>query len=68
MGAYSKFIGSIVGSIVGALLLWAASKGFGTCDAAGVCTVFGINSETITGAVLAVFAALGVYVAPANKT
>lgn len=66
MGAYSKAIGTIVGAIIGAVFMWLSSKYGGSCDAAGVCTVFGINSATITGIVMTLFATVGTVAAPKN--
>lgn len=66
MGNYSKFIGAIVGAVVGAVLTYAASKGVGVCDVNG-CSIFGIGSDVVVGAVISVLTLAGVYVAPANK-
>lgn len=66
MGKYSKAIGTIVGAIIGALFMWAASKYGGSCDAAGECTVFGISSSTVTGIVMTLFATVGTVAAPKN--
>jgi hypothetical protein len=66
MGAYSKAIGTIIGAAVGAGFMWAASKWGGSCDAAGVCTVFGISSDVVTGIVLTVFGTIGTVAAPKN--
>ena len=68
MGRFSKLIGSLVGAAVGAGLAYAAAQGLGECDLAGEnCVVFGMDQETITGALLMILSALGVYAAPANE-
>ena len=67
MGRFSKMIGSLVGALVGAVLAYGAAQGLGTCDAAGEnCVVFGMDQETVTGVILMVLSAAGVYVAPKN--
>lgn len=68
MAKYSKFFGSIIGSVVGLLLALAANAGFGSCDALGEnCVVFGFTQETITVAIMGILSAVGVYGAPANE-
>ena len=68
MAKFSKFFGSIIGSVVGLILAFVASKGFGTCDALGEnCVVFGFTQETITVAIMGILSAVGVYGAPANE-
>lgn len=66
MGKYNKAIGTIVGALIGAGFMWAANKYGGSCDATGDCTVFGINSATITGVVMSLFATAGTVAAPKN--
>lgn len=66
MGAYSKAIGTVVGAIVGLLFTWLAAKFGGTCDAAGVCTVFGVSSSVVTGIITTLTATIGTVAAPKN--
>ena len=66
MSAYYKLIGTLVGSIVGIVLTYAATKGFGTCTATG-CTVFGISDVQITATLMLVLSAVGVHQAPPNN-
>ena len=66
MGKYSKAIGTIIGALIGAVFMWAASKYGGSCDATGNCTVFGISSATVTGIVMTLTATVGTVAAPKN--
>lgn len=68
MAKFSKLFGSIIGSGVGLLLAFLASKGLGTCDALGEnCVVFGFTQETITVAIMGILSAIGVFASPANE-
>lgn len=54
MGNYSKVIGSIVGAVIG----FAVSKGFLPSD---------LGTPEVVGGVTAIFAAVATYFFPANK-
>lgn len=67
MAKYSKFIASILGSVVGFVLAFLASKGLGTCDAVGEnCVVFGMTQESVMVLVMGALSALGVLTSPKN--
>lgn len=72
MSNYNKFIGTIVGGIVGLAFSYIAINfGLGTCvtDALGnqSCTVFGISDVQATGILTGLIASLGTLLAPSNK-
>lgn len=72
-GNYSKFIGSIVGSVVGIGVAYAATKGLGTCippiEPGGeeVCSVLGFTTGQITGGATMLLSAALVFMFPPNK-
>jgi hypothetical protein len=70
MGAYSKLIGSLVGSIVAVVLAYLAVKGLATCtagpDGTQACAIWGISDSQITGGIVAVISAAFVYLFPKN--
>ena len=69
MAKYSKLIAAIIAPLVGFLMAFLAAKGFGECSLVNgeeICSVFGISQEVVTGAIISVLTALGVYAAPAN--
>lgn len=70
MGNYSKFFGSIIGSLVGAGVLFFANHGMATCTVAGnadTCTILGISTAQFNVIAMAVFGAVSVYLFPANE-
>jgi hypothetical protein len=72
LAPFSKLIGTVVGSLVGAALLWLSSKtGLVLCsDAAKAasCSLLGISYDQIVGAILLMVSTYaGTYFAPANK-
>lgn len=72
MGNISKLIGSIAGSLIAILLVYLASKGFGTCDAPAAdgsqsCTVLGFTTAQVVGGATTLISALFVFFFPANK-
>jgi hypothetical protein len=70
MGAYSKLIGSLVGSIVAVILAYLAVKGLATCtpgpDGTQACAIWGFSDSQITGAIVSVISAVFVYAFPRN--
>lgn len=70
MAKYSKLIGTILGSVVGVLFSYLASRGLATCtvvDAVQTCAMWGISQAQVTGFLLAVFASAGTWIAPPNS-
>lgn len=51
---YNKLWGAIAGNVVGILFAWLVTKGFATCDAANVCSVYGFSQAQITAALMAI--------------
>lgn len=66
-GNYSKFVGSIVGGIVGLVFGYLASKGLGTCTAEGVCTILGFSDMQVTSALTVLLSGVFTFAFPANK-
>lgn len=72
-GRYNKFVGSIVGSAVGAILVWAAFQfpSIVTCapglDGTDACTALGFTQAQITGFVMTAISSAFVFAFPANK-
>lgn len=67
MAAYSKLIAAVVGNLIAIGLVYLSTKGFGTCDAAGNCTVLGFTTAQLQGAAVLVVSSLFVHQAPANQ-
>lgn len=68
MGNYSKFIGAIIGSGVGWGASWVAvhAPGISSCGVDG-CSVLGLSSAQITGALTGVLATVFVRQFPPNR-
>lgn len=59
MSNYSKFIGSIVGGVIGIGLVW-----IGMADSAGIPAAYQPFVDALT---MMITSAIGTYIAPANK-
>lgn len=70
MVAYSKLIGTFIGSLVGFAMAYLVTGGLATCTVpadASTCTFLGLSSEQYTGAITMLVAMLGTFLAPKNK-
>lgn len=69
MSAYNKLIGALAGNLVALVIAYLATKGLATCVTVGdasTCSVMGLTTAQITGALLVLVNSLFVYLAPPN--
>jgi hypothetical protein len=65
---YWKLIGVTVGDLVAILVVYLATKGYGTCDPTGeTCKLGGYDAAAITAGVMFVLNKVAAYAFPANK-
>lgn len=66
MSTYSKLIAALLGNVVAIVMVYFASRGLGSCDFSGNCTLFGFTTAQIQGAITIVVTSIFVHQAPAN--
>lgn len=68
MATYSKLIAALLGNVIAIVMVYGATKGFGSCDLMGNCSLLGFTTTQIQGAAVLLVNSIFVHQAPANAS